>query len=53
VLGHLDELLVGAGEAPEARRAARRASIVQTVELLAEAAQGESTDAADRAGTRR
>jgi AcrR family transcriptional regulator len=38
VLGHLDELLVGDG-APADRRAARRASIVQTVELLAEAAQ--------------
>ncbi len=53
VLGHLDELLVGAGEAPAARRAARRASIVQTVELLAEAAQRESPGVADPAGTRR
>ncbi|MGH3704760.1 MAG: TetR/AcrR family transcriptional regulator [Agromyces sp.] len=42
VLGHLDELLVGVDDAPADRRAMRRASIVQTVELLAEAAQRES-----------
>ncbi|KRC60984.1 TetR family transcriptional regulator [Agromyces sp. Root81] len=41
VLGHLDELLVGTDDAPADRRAARRAAIVQTIELLARAAQPE------------
>ncbi|MBM7829433.1 AcrR family transcriptional regulator [Agromyces cerinus] len=52
VLGHLDELLVGADDPVADRRAARRRSIVQTVELLAEAAQRRSPEG-DRSGADR